>query len=264
MEFNYNNVLRERLYALQTELGLSSFNIEVDSEQAFIKNKDLDPNTIYVLTRNLQSDNSIGVVTQPVQILILTEQNSLDVSRALFLEFTKRYNFEAISQTYTENNESHNIWVKQQYSDPVVLSNFNTVAYGYRSVLYISATLYIMNDVVDVKNVTVDDNAYIPLSFNIAYSMSTNTQQLANRNISKSAKTVSTFAITMTIPMVDSPLITNVVKILEGSYNDWDGDNEFTISFDCGISITKKMKLINAQLITAPNQVPGLQLGFLE
>lgn len=266
MRFNFNRVLREKLYALQAELGLSNFEFEVDSEQAFIKKKDLDPNVIYVLTRNLQNDNSIGVDTQPVQILILSEQNSLDISKALFSEFAKRYNFEAISENYTENEETHNIWVKQQYSDPVVLSNFNTVDFGYRSVLYISATLYIMYDVVDVKSVTVDTKPYTPLNFNISYSMSTNTQQLPSKFIATSMKTVSTFAITMTVPPVKSDLITKVMKIIAGNYEGFDGNNEFVISFDIGLGtlVEKHVKLISVQEVTAPNSVPGLQLGFLE
>lgn len=271
MEFNYNDVLREKIASLQKELGLSNFDFEIDYEQAFLKTKDMKPNTIYILTKNLQSDISIGVTTQPVQIFILSEQNSLDVCKALFQEFARRYNFQAISQTLGE----HNIWVKQQYSDPVVLSNFNVVDYGYRSVLYISATLYIMYDVVDVKNVKVDNVDYIPLSFNFAYSMSTNTQQQANKYISTSKKTVSTFAITMTIPMVSSVLITKVMSIIDGTIDTYDGDNGFVISFECGLTqviggeilpkaISKTVKMISAQLITAPNAVPSLQLGFLE
>lgn len=288
MRFDYNRILRDKLYALQTELGLSDFNFEVDSEQAFLKAKDLQPNTIYVLTKDLQNDNSIGVETQPLQILILSEQDSLDIAKVLFTEFAKKYNFEAISETYVEDDETKNIWIKQQYSDPVVLSNFNTVDYGYRSVLYVSATLYIMYGVIDVKNVTVDDNPYEVLNFNVSYSMSTNTQQLpggAGTYIASSLKTVSTFALTMTVPMLENALVKKVLNIMaetddtnnnnisESDRIAYDGNNSFVISFDCAvgnqqndykITISKTMRLISAQLITAPNQVPSLQLGFMK
>ena len=289
MRFDYNRILRNKLYLLQNELGLSNFNFEVDSEQAFLKKKDLTPNTIYVLTKNLQNDNSIGVDTQPVQIMILSEQDSLDVSKAFFTEFAKKNNFEAISETYTEDGETHNIWLKQQYSDPVVLSNFNAVDFGYRSVLYISATLYIMYDVIDVSNVYVDyvngDKPYVPLNFNVSYSMSTNTQQMAGSAgtfIASSMKTVSTFALTMTVPMLATKLVKKVLNILKETDNTglagtdgiaYDGNNEFVIKFDCSVgkeetaykvTIEKTVRLISAQLVTAPNQVPSLQLGFMK
>ena len=276
MNFDYNKILREKLYDLQKTLGLSNFDFEVDSEQAFLKMKDLKPDTIYVLTRELQNDKSIGAETQPVQILVLSEQNSLDVSKALFSEFAKKYNFEAMS--------IGNIWIKQQYSDPVVLSNFNVVDFGYRSVLYISATLYIMEDVIDIRNVKIDDKPYVPLAFNLSYSMSTNTQQLPNKFIATSMKTTSTFAITMTVPLLGNDFVKKVLNIIKETNNTgvegsdlvaYNGNNPFKISFDCAIgednnesyklTIEKtEMRLISAQLVTAPNQVPGLQLGFLQ
>lgn len=272
MEFDYNEILRQQLYSYQSELELSNFTFKVDSEQAFLKYEgNLDPNTIYVLTKNLQNDNSINVDTQPVQIMILSEQNSLDVAKAFFSQFGKKYNFIATSQSYTENEVSHNIWVKQQYSDPVVLSNFNTVAYGYRSVLYMAATLYIMYDVLDVANLTIDGDAIEALNFNISYSMSTNTQQLTTEFIANSVKTVSTFAITMSVPMLSNNFVKKVLNILAES-SGYDGNNSFAFAFDFALSdedltpinVQKTMKLISVQLTTAPNSVPALQLGFIK
>lgn len=280
MKFDYNEILREKLYSLQNLLELSNFEFEVDSEQAFLKKKDLLPNTIYVLTKELQNDNSINVDTQPVQILILSEQNSLDVAKAFFSEFAKRYNFEAISQTYTVNGVPHSIWIKQQYTDPVVLSNFNTVAYGYRSVLYISATLFIMEDVGDVRNLTINSEPIEPLNFNISYSMSTNTQELPSHPIAKSKKTVSTFAVSMTVPvLLKSSFVREVLNIISAADGldiddePFHGNNAFYFSFDFSVSeddtyhvipFTKTMRLISVQITTAPNSVPGLQLGFME
>lgn len=275
MEFNYNNILRNRLAALQKELGLDGFDIEVDSEQAFLKTKDLKPNTIFVLTKELQNDRSIGVETQPVQIFILSEQNSLDACRILFSEFAKRNNFVA----FTSGND----WIKQQYTDPVVLSNFNGVEFGYRSVLYVSATLYIMKNVVDVSNVAIDGDPIVPLSFSFSYSMNVNTQPKATESISSSQKTVSSFAITMSVPLVKSDFVEKVLKIIDETDDTnntdlevservaYNGNEVFAVSFTCktsdesmSITISKNLKMINAQLITAPNQVPSLQIGFMK
>lgn len=275
MTFDYNKILRDNLAALQKELGLDSFDIEVDSEQSFIKTNDMKPNTIFVLTKELQNDRSIGVETQPLQIFILSEQNSLDSCRILFQEFAKRNNFVA----FTSGND----WIKQQYTDPVVLSNFNTVDFGYRSVLYVSATLYIMKDVIDVSNVKIDNVAVLPLSFGMSYSMSANSQQLTTEFISSSVKSVSSFALTISIALLlNAPVkkILNIINETDDTNNTdlevseriaYDGNNPFVISFDLKVAdnsyslhMEKTVRLINSQLITAPNQVPSLQLGFVK
>lgn len=275
MTFDYNKILRDNLAALQKELGLDSFNIEVDSEQSFIKTNDMKSDTIFVLTKELQNDRSIGVETQPLQIFILSEQDSLDSCRILFQEFAKRNNFVA----FTSGND----WIKQQYTDPVVLSNFNTVDFGYRSVLYVSATLYIMKNVIDVSNVMIDGVSVLPLSFGMSYSMSANSQQLTTEFISSSVKSVSSFALTISIALLlNAPVkkILNIINETDDTNNTdlevseriaYDGNNPFVISFDLKVAdnsyslhMEKTVRLINGQLITAPNQVPSLQLGFVK
>ena len=47
MSFDYNELLRRQIH----ELNTSDYEFEVDEEQEFIKNKDIKPNTIHVLTR---------------------------------------------------------------------------------------------------------------------------------------------------------------------------------------------------------------------
>lgn len=274
MNYSFNEMLRKQLYALQNRLALSDFEFEVDSEQAFLKKKDLKPNTIYVLTRELQNERSIGVDTQPIQILILSEQNSLDVARAFFSEFAKDYNF-AVDRSYTDA-DGVSLWVKQQYSDPVVLSNFNTVAYGYRSVLYISSTMYIMRDVADMKDLTIDGKTVEALTFDISYNMSPNTQQKtgAGEYISKSMKSVSTLAITITVPATNSDLLSKVFGIMDehddnttdpNDATSYGGNENFYISFSLGSQqfSNKRFKLTAVDYGAAINNVPAIRLGFM-
>lgn len=277
MKFDYNALLRAQIYEYKSEVGLTGYDFEIDSEQAFLKKKDLKPKTIYILTKELQNDNSIGVDTQPVQILILAEQNGLGEAQAFFGGFSKKYNFTTYSRDYTEEGAQHNIWVKQQYSDPVVLSNFNTVNYGYRSVLYIAATLFIMYDVVDLKNLTIDGNSYKALTWDIAYSMSPNTQQVSGETefISKSVKSVSSLAITITIPVVSSALTTKILSIMDeadsapeehADPSSFGGNEDFIFSFTLGTYpfSNKKMKLISADFAAAVNDIPAIRLGFMK
>ena len=273
MTYDFKNYLFEKLTNIAVNLDFRDeqgnpdpVSIYVADEQNFAKMEQFTPNTIYVVIKYLSSDIQYDAETMPIQILVLSEQDSLDKAKMLMNKFANDYNWQIITDSGT--------WIKQQYSSPVVLNNYVEIGHGYRSVLYVSGTLYIMENIVDVKNVTIDDKPVTPLSFNVSYSMSTNTQQIASDYIASSVKTVSTFALTMTIPMLESELVTKVMKILD-EQNTFDGNNSFAISFECGLEqtennqvvpkpISKTMRLISAQITTAPNQVPGLQLGFMK
>lgn len=270
MNYNFEDYLFNKLSRIAVELN-TGVNIYISEEQNFAKMNELEPNNVYVVIKYLSSSIEYYAETMPIQILVLSEQNSFEKAQMIMNKFANDNNWQAIV-----DNGTH---IKQQYNSPVVLNNYVEVSYGYRSVLYVTGTLYIMENVVDVTNVKINNEDLKPLSFNISYSMSTNTQQLPNEEIASSLKTVSTFAVTLTIPMrelKDSPgLITDVMEIIDETTT---GNKEFELSFNCGlynrdelsqtygqaIPIIKTMRLTSAQIITAPNQVPSLQLGFMK
>lgn len=278
MTFDFERYLTEKLGNIVNVLNFTdedgnpeTVNVIVTEEQLFAKMEKLIPNNIYVVIKYLSSNIEYYTETLPLQLLVLSEQNSFKKAEMIMNKFATDNNWQIIIDDGTH--------IKQQYNSPVVLNNFVEVDYGYRSVLYVTGTLFIMENVVDVTDVEIDDEKLKPLSFNLAYSMSTNTQQTANEEIASSLKTVSTFAITMTIPMRELKthpgLITNVMKIINETET---GNKAFKVSFKCGLydrnqesqtygqtePIIKYMRLISAQIITAPNQVPSLQLGFMK
>lgn len=265
MNYDYKTHLLSQLTQLQEELGLSNYSFTIEEEQDFIKRKDYDPNTLYIVIKYLTDSKQLGATVQPVQLLILTEQNSLEVTKILFDTFSDNNNW----KTYNVDS----IYVKQQYSQPVVLSNFNPALYGYRSVMYVSAQLVVMEDYADVTNLTIDDVEIEAINFNLQYTMSANTQQKQNKNISTSVKNISTISIALTIPPIYSDLINKVCRILRGNISvppqtpvilrPLTGNEEFTVRFEVGgIPVSYPMRLTSAILTTAPNQVPSWQLGF--
>ncbi len=259
MTYDFENYLFNKLTQIAVSLDLRDVNIQVSKEQNFAKMNKITPNTIYIVIKYLSSSIEYYTETMPIQILVLSEQNSLDKAKMIMNKFSETYNWQII--------EEDGLFIKQQYNSPVVLNNYVEVSYGYRSVLYVTGTLFIMENIVDVKNVMIDGyGPYKPLAFNINYSMSTNTQQLPNSYIATSLKTVSTFSLTMTIPMVNlgvegEDLIDRVILIMN---NEADGNDSFHIQFNLGTNFDKTMRLISAQIMTAPNQIPSLQLGFME
>lgn len=262
MKFDYETYLLEKLTQIKNNFAFEEdVNIFVNKEQNFAKIDKVTPNSIYIVIKYLSSSIEYYTETMPIQILVLSEQNSLEKAQMIINKFAETYNWNVIEENGT--------YIKQQYNSSVVLNNYVEVSYGYRSVLYITGTLFIMENVVDVKEIVIDGyGPYKPLNFNIAYSMSTNTQQLSNKQIATSRKTVSTFAITMSIPMVhidnniSDDVVSRAINILNGDEN---GDDAFQIEFTLDtVTFNKDMRLISVQIITAPNSVPSLQLGFME
>lgn len=119
-----------------------------------------------------------------------------------------------------------------------------------------------MEDVADVKELTVDTSEVKPLSFGINYTMSGNTQPVGNSNLATTFKNVASLSITMTIPMKNTILVEKIVKIMNGTSS---GNTDFTFYFKINdVEFNNiKLKLTSSQIITAPNQVPSLQLGFI-
>jgi len=266
MNYNYENYLREKLNLINNGLEESERvkTIEVADEQVFAKNKTFDPETIYVVIKKLASSISYEAITQPVQCVVLCEQNSLAKTQNILKIFVDTYNWATDIQTVNNNTT----YVKQQHSTPVVLSNFNEVGYGYRSVVYFTTTLYIMENVADVNRLYIDNVELKPLAFNITYSMTGNTQPIGNEKIASTVKNVATASIGMTIPLTETILVKKILEIMDGKTS---GNTDFAFDFWIGNEtgstgkghFSYNMKLISATINTAPNQVPSIQLGFM-
>lgn len=254
MNYNFENYLETKLINIAVNLNIN-FKFKVTAEQTFADMKDFDADTIYVVVKYLSSDIQFNAETIPIQVLVLSEQDSLDKVKMILNKFTTDNNWQVIIENGT--------YVKQQYNSPVVLNNFIEVGRGSRSMLYITGTLFIMENVIDIKKVEIDDVEYKPIGTNISYSMSVDTQQMPNNNIAISTKTVSTFAMTLTIPMIASDFVTEVLNILTEEAN---GNQNFLVkvTFQNDVVIEKEMKIINTQIITGINQVPSLQVGLMK
>ena len=79
--YNYEEFLTRKLNTIKTELGYEDLTLEIATEQAFSKKKNLLPNTVYIVIKYLTADISYGAVAQPIQILCLSEQNILEKTK---------------------------------------------------------------------------------------------------------------------------------------------------------------------------------------
>ena len=255
MSWNYENYLKRQLTILARDYNV---NVEIATEQMFAKIKDPVPNTIYVVIKYLSTSIAFNSTVRPIQILVVSEGNQMANAKAIFDTFANDFNWQMVidGQTY----------VKQQYSNPVVLSNFNDIGYDFRSVLYMSGTLIEMENVVDIQNLTItigenDPEIIKPITFQFQYNTGCDTQPIGGSMISSSVKSVSTFSLMFTIPAQTSTLLTNCVNI---SANNQSGNTKFNIAFTlAGINFNYDCILTSFNFTTSPNNVPALQFGFM-
>lgn len=252
---NYQNFIALELETIKQEKEYD-FNIIVATELAYAKTTTFAPNTIYVIIKMLASDLTYNIRQQPLQIMVVTEQNRIDQTKDLMETFVSRNN-------WTSSIEN-GVYTKQQYNTPVVISNFNEIGYGYRSLIYINGILQIMEDIVDIEEFKIDTIEYKPLGLGISYQMSGNTQALSDTKIAVTEKNMSTLSLTFTLPLTKSTFTNDILKII-GEIES--GNKNFAVSLkfntDTPTIISTTMKLISASIETAPNQAPSLKIGLM-
>ena len=188
--------------------------------------------------------------------MILSESDSLEFARTLFNTFAKDYNWQLAQESGTST------YVKQQYSAPVVLSNFQEEGYGFRSTLYMTGTLYIMENVLDFTDFKIDAKDIKPLNVTFTYTMTPNAQQLKSStdNISISVKSTSGIGLSFVIPPIYPELVSKCSLIMKGTNT---GNEDFAVSFKIGSTeFSYNMKLVSATFVSAPNQIPNMSIGL--
>ena len=260
----YKEWLKNRLIEIKTSLDLNDYNIEVFNEQDYAKKPSIKQNAITVIIKFLSSNIMFNAKTQPVQLLAISEGNGLDIANAILNKFCNTYNF------VTTNNDS--TYIKHIYSTPVVLSNFNLIGINLRTVLYVSTTLLVLENVVDITNVKIkfmNNNgtytSYVsldPLSATIGYTMTGDTEPFGT-GFAKTEKSVSTLVMSLNIACVSNEVVTKCIEIMKNT-SQFNGNDVFYTSFKIGSIVFTdfEFKLTSCTISTAKNNVPSIQIGL--
>ena len=226
---NYITYVERKLNDVKISLGIEN-NIFVGEEQEFVKIKNFAPGNIYVVVKLLASSIAYDGRVQPVQLMVLSESNSLDIAKELMNEFATNNNL--VSEIINGD------LVKQTYNTPVVVSNFTEVSYGFKSLIYVSGTLFILENIIDLTELKIDGETVKVSSFNAVYAMTGNTQPVSNNYISSTVKSVSTFSCGFTIPMIGTyeMLLQKVLNIMSGNLS---GNTSFAFNFNVTGSLSE-------------------------
>ena len=255
--WNYNGYkewLKNRLVECKNALDFKDYNIEVYNEQDYAKNRSIKAKTMTVIVKFLSSTMVFNVKTQPIQMLVITEENSISVANTILTSFAERYNFKVEIDGST--------YVKHMYATPAVLSNFNLIGIGLRTVLYVNTTLFILEDVMDITDLEVDGEKIDAISATIGYTMTGDSQPF-DSGYAKTEKSFATFVMTVNVSCTKNAFTEKCVKIMNQSSEE-KGNEDFVFNFKVGEIPFNNfvMKLVGATLSTAINNVPALQMSF--
>lgn len=239
----------------------SSFNIILSNEQQYVKNVDRSPKTIYIVVKFLSATITYGQTLLPVTINAIGEENGLEVCQRLLLEF---------AQTYTLSNEINmsdgkdEYIVKQIWQAPQIMSNFNIVEAGFRSLFYMSGTFLLGKNSLPITKISYFDD---PASENgedvdfITSSWQFNTQLDSqafygtdSRTISKSK--IGTLILSLSFYLIDNGICKKITGI---AFNDkeWAPDgikSDFYLSLEfAGGKKIEKMRFSMASVNSMQN-----------
>lgn len=235
MEFNYKSYLYDKLK------NLTASSIEVVDELDFKLNTDIKI-IIKYLTGTIYKKTKI----QPIQIYVLND----DLEEAKML-------METFTETYSQSREKIDFnYFKQVYTTPVVLDNFMQIKNRQMSALYLTATLTILEDVVDISKIVIDDEELTLIDTQEHYIVQSTTKKIATQELSYNKKQTATYSLQLNIKNDRSVFCNKLKRIRHGLIS---GNSTFKVDiyYDDEIEpITHNMIIVDHNLMTSESNIP--------
>jgi hypothetical protein len=251
---SYKDVLLNGLNQLLVDFELD-YVIKVFDEKSYTDDV-LDPKTIAVVIKYLTGTILYTSTILPVQFMVMAEENSLVVAKMILETYAQNNNFQSV----TIGND----FVKQSFSTPTVINNFAGVGLGYRSVIFMNATLTITGSVVDISSLTIDGVVTKFINASVSYNASPDNQPFPNANLNTSVKQFSNFSFSVQVPFTNSVFCQKVLDIMRGQTS---GNTKFTMIFSTSTSpvttFTQSLLMISSVFNTTAGDLPTLQISFV-
>lgn len=217
------------------------FSLVFSKEQAFISDKDVGKNKIYIVVKFLSATMNYAQTIQPIVIEALSESNSIEVCDKLLFEYAEKNHLQM-------NDEKT---VRLLYTKPSIVSNFNEVFDGFRSLFYLTGTLLIsensnMVEIFDrdtqkvVETLQSGCDCQIQLDTQVTY---------ASNNFTKSKSRVGTRILSITAYLTDLEYQEKALKIFTEELP-VDTAFNFDVKFKNGLELKNKSWKLNSFGIT--------------
>lgn len=246
--------------------GWNEYDFTLTNELQYVKDKKNkeklknNPKQIFLVVKFLPATLNYGQVLMPIIINAIGEKNKLDVCYNLLIQFAETFNLEFnVDKT-----------IKQYYSSPTVLSNFNEIGDGYRSLITLSGTFQISENANQVDVYSNDDNEEkeIPcISSSVSFDVQLDSQSFYGvSDRTKSRGRLGTVVLNITTYLIDDDFCNKCLKVMLGSdeYPEHsDTSFYFNLKFKNGLKMNKtEFKLANFTFEQRIGELPVCTMTF--
>ena len=272
-----------------------NYNFEISNEQYYVPDEDREPGKIYIVVKFQAASVDYGSFQIPITIQAVSEANGLVAAQRLLLEYAQIFNL-------TKSKEDGKLTF-QYYQAPSVISNFEVVYDGFRSILAMTGTIFtstkinlvtlvyfkgetgsIVDTLPQEKTtdlVQVDETVYRwvagsgyqeytgeeidILNFNDTYSATPDSQPyFKNKNFSKSEIKYGTDSFNISSFLTDEEFFNRILKI-KYKKKGINGNFFFRKIQDNGINSDLTLyKLISAHRSQNKAELPTISMSFTE
>ena len=272
----------------------SKYKFEIVNEQYYVPDEEREPGRIYIVVRFLPADVDFGQDVVPITIQAVSECNCLQVTQRLLLEYAQLFNLKV-------RRDETNQLIYQNYTTPSVISNFETVYEGFRSILSMSGSIVLSKNINRITAVyydgdTLTDVTALPatqgnydlirynnkiykwdnegwkeyggeeidfLNFTDHFDATPDTQPyFSNQNFTESVIKYGSYAFNISVFLTDDTLNNKVLSIKVRN-KPMNVNFYFKISYDNGLSMPLvPFKFINATSTQNKGELPSTVMAF--
>lgn len=239
----YSKIIKEELFSIiKANENYSKYNFYVADERSFIKEQELDYNSIYFVLKIESSTYNFAESEIEFSIRALSEANRIDIVRNVLNEFVLRFNLAVVNLK--------DGYMTQLFSSPVLDEAFNTTDSSFRATFNVAGSFIIASNTVDISKIEYKDsesNEYINIPFLKAIIEFTN-NVLSEPQGDTYART-TTLPLTQTITLSFNTYLLNnafITRLLQTNFNlESDLSATFTFKITFNNDFTFECSLLN-------------------
>lgn len=244
------------------------YSFTITNEMQFVKDKKQkeelknNPKKIFIVIKFLPATLNYGQVLMPIIVNAIGEKNKIDVCYNLFIQYAETYNLQFNSDET----------IRQYYSSPVVLSNFNEIGDGYRSLINLSGTFQISENANQVDVVYADNETSLisvpAISATISFDVQLESQTFYGvSDRTKSRGRVGTVCLNITMYLIDTELCNKALKVMLGYTDEYPNSSDtsfyFNLAFKNGLKLDRQeFKLANFTTEQRLGELPVCTMTF--
>lgn len=251
-----------------------NYNIILENEQSYVSEKGRrEPGNIYMVVKFLPAVIDYGQNTIPFTISVVSEHNKIDACQRLLLEYCQFWNLKKGEQ-YLDDNSL--IAYNQTYDGPSVMSNFNDVYHGYRSIFMMSGSFLLSYNInsFDVYYYTNENAEGEKLEVignlnNVDFSL--DTQPFTNhKNFTESMTKFATDSLNLTIFITNCDICNKALKLKHRILSLQENDfilgikyrNQIELNGGDDAPFISHYKLQNVAISNNMGEMPTISLSF--